>query len=161
MYNLSLCKRFKTLMFEGPGTDPKKSCSHPNCSYPSETTPTKMRGSILSIPPHAFNSHCSVLTSPRALVLSPGQCSPAQLPGERTRVLPPEICAVGASWAGSWMSPRAPGRDLAASWQQLPTGSLELLAKKLQPNRMLLTPMQYLVFSLEPQLLASEEGALQ
>lgn len=130
--NISKCKCSKA-----PGQT-KKRLFPPKLRLPlSETAPTKMRSSILSIPPHPCNSHCSLLTNSRALVFSPGF---TQLLDKWTWILPPEFCAVGASWAGSWMRPRAPGKDLPASWQQLPIGSLELLAK-LQPNRMLLTPM--------------------
>lgn len=135
----------KRKVFEGPRTDQKKKkkvVPTQTATTPEWDSPTEMRSSILSIPPHPCNSHCSFLTSSRALVFSSGQRNPTQLQASRRGFYPPEFCAVGAelSWAGSWMSPRAPRRDLAASWQQLPTGSLELLTK-MQPNRMLLTPM--------------------
>lgn len=145
MCNLSLCERFKTQSVWRPQDRPKKKkkvVPTQTATTPEWDSPTEMRSSILSIPPHPCNSNCSFLTSSRALVFSSGQRNPTQLQASRRGFYPPEFCAVGAelSWAGSWMSPRAPRRDLAASWQQLPTGSLELLAK-MQPNRMLLTPM--------------------
>ena len=57
---------------------------------------------------------------------------------------------------GDQKSGKVPGRHWAALWQHLPTASLEPFTER-QPSETLLTPVQYLLFPLEPQLLASEE----